>query len=147
MKKRLLAVLVLLVALSGASCLVVDGSTDPAFDFNGVWSFALTGCQGQVGNITISQSGSNLLMVSNDLGWAGTCDPYSGTFAARAEGGWGYWTFQGGATGQDTLSGSYRYVEYRAGECTGSFTAQRISYREAGNPGGEPIGRLALPLP
>jgi len=143
MKKTLLAALVLVIGLAGSSCLIVDNTGDPVYDFNGVWSFALTGCQGQVGNITISQSGSNFLMVSNDLGWSGSCDPYAATFSARADGAWGFWTFQGGATGPDTLAGSYHYLEYRVGECAGTFSAQRIAYREAEAPAGRAIERLA----
>jgi len=144
MKRTLLAALVLLVALSGSSCLIVDDTSGGPFDFNGVWSFALTNpyCQGQIGDITISQSGTNFLMVSSDLGWVGTCDPWAGTFSAQAAGAWGTWTFQGNATGPDSIGGGYLYVEYRTGQCSGTFSAQRIAYREADAPAGRAIERL-----
>jgi len=147
MKKTLLAVLVLVLGLSSSSCLIVDGSSDAPFDFNGVWSFALNGCQGQVANLTITQRGTSFVMVSEGpfetLVWLGSCDPWAGTFSATASGAWGTWTFSGGATGPDAMSGAYDYLEYRVGQCGGSFGAQRIAYRGVEAPPGPALQRHA----
>lgn len=147
MKKSLLAALVLVLGLTGSSCLIVDGSSEAPFDFNGVWSFALTGCQGQIANATITQRGADFVMVSagpsETVVWLGTCDPWAGTFTATAAGTWGTWTFSGSATDWDAMAGSYAYLEYRAGECGGSFSARRIGYRAAEAPSGPGLERLA----
>jgi len=138
--KRVLRVslLLLLVGLSG--CLFVSDDDDPGFDFNGIWRFALTGCQSQFADAEIIQSGSSFTMISG-YRFDGLCDPYAGEFAARTEGPWGFWAFSGGATGPDELAGTYLYGEYGVGECAGTFSALRIGYRSAGVVPGQVLTR------
>ena len=138
--KRVLRVslLLLLVGLSG--CLFVSDDDDPGFDFNGIWRFALTGCQSQFADAEIFQNGASLTIVSN-YRFDGVCDPYTGDFSARTDPPWGYWVFSGSATGPDTLGGVYVYGEYGIGECSGTFDATRIGYRAAGAAPGQGLSR------
>jgi hypothetical protein len=144
MRKAFLPILIALALFALPGCVIVDdqGHVEEGYDFNGVWSFAMTGCQRQVGNATIAQSGYNFVMTSTDLGWTGSCDPFAATFTATAEGAWGFWTFHGAATGPDTMAGTYLYVERGYGECTGTFEAVRIAYRAADTAPGAPLARV-----
>ena len=136
--KRMVQVSLLLVLLLGlAGCIwITDDSGDSGYNFNGDWSFALTNCQRQAAVVEIFQNGTDFNMVSGGYSWFGGCDPFAATFSARTDGPWGFWTFTGGANGPDTMAGTYVYVEYRSGECTGTFTATRIGYRAADVPPG-----------
>jgi hypothetical protein len=139
--KKVLQVSLLFLVLGLAGCILVsDDHDDPGYDFNGIWRFALTGCQSQFADAEIFQSGTDFTMVSN-YRFDGICDPYTGDFHARADEPWGYWEFWGRATGSDTLAGTYAYGEYRVGECTGSFSATRIGYRAAGALPGQGLSR------
>ncbi len=129
MRRRL--ALALLVPLLLGGCIIWDPIDDVGgFDFNGIWSLALTGCQSQAANAEIWQDGPSLTMVSGPYQFVGSCDPHNATFQARTDGYWGFWTFAGGATGSNTMTGTYVYADYR-GECTGHFTANRIAFRGA----------------
>lgn len=141
MEKILRVALVVLLLGLGGCIIVAEDPGDPAYDFNGIWSVAMTGCQFNTGNAEIFQDGSSFTMVSGDLAWYGSCDPYQAVFTAEASGRGFSWTINGGAIGDDTLSGTYLYREVRAGECTGSFTATRIAYRGAGLPAGAALKR------
>lgn len=140
--RRVLLVALALFAVSLPGCIIIDdGDLAGGFDFNGEWVLAMTGCQAQTGNVVIRQSGSSIAMRTNALEWTGTCDPRLGTFTVTASGGWGSWTFQGSATSADTMRGSYLYVEYRRGECTGTFDASRVAFNAAAGTS-RPIERL-----
>lgn len=139
---RVTLVLVLLLGLGGCVVVTREDSGTPAFDFNGIWSVSMTGCQFNSGNAQIFQTGSSFTMTSGDLTWYGDCDPFNATFTATASGRWGSWTLNGGATDVDTLAGTYLYSEVRAGDCTGSFVAQRIAYRGATAPAGPALTRV-----
>lgn len=138
--KRLLGLALLLPLLLGG-CIIWDPHNGAdEFDFNGIWSLALTGCQAQTANAEIWQDGTAFTMYSGPYQFFGNCDPFAATFAARAEGPWGYWDFAGGASDSNTLSGTYLYADFR-GECTGTFTANRIAFRGADLPAGPALER------
>lgn len=130
--KRLLLVALAVLTIGLGGCIIVDDSSgSPDFDFNGFWRVALTGCQRQFADAEIIQTGTSFTMLST-YRFDGVCDPRSGDFSARTDGRWGYWSFSGRATGDDTMAGSYIYGEYGVGECVGSFNATRTGYRAAG---------------
>jgi hypothetical protein len=139
MKRTVLAVLVLLLAGLAGCVFESDDSYDPGFDFNGIWRFALTGCQSQFADSEIVQSGPNLTMFST-YRFDGLCDPYSGEFDIRTDQPWGFWAFSGRVTGPETLAGTYFYAD-RRGECAGTFSAVRIEYRAADVPAGAGLSR------
>jgi len=139
--KRVLQVVLLLLVTGLAGCIIdSDDHHDPGYDFNGIWQFALTGCQSQFADAEIFQSGTIFTMVSN-YRFDGFCDPYTADFSARTDGPWGYWVFAGSATGPDTMAGTYVYGEYRRGECSGTFSAVRVGYRAAGAVPGQGLNR------
>ena len=139
--KRLLQLTLVVLLLGLAGCLFVsDDHDDPGYDFNGIWRFALTGCQSQFADAEIFQDGPNFTIVSS-YRFDGVCDPYTGDFSARTDPPWGYWVFSGSATGPDTLAGVYVYGEYGIGECGGTFNATRIGYRAAGAAPGQGLSR------
>ena len=130
--KKLLLVTLIVLSMGLGGCIVFDESSGPHdFDFNGFWDLALTGCQGQIAPAEIIQNGTAFTMLST-YRFDGACDPHAGEFVARTDGRWGYWTFSGEATGNDTMAGTYVFGEYGRGECVGTFTAQRTGYRAAG---------------
>ena len=139
--KRMVQVALLLVLMMGlAGCIWVhDDPGGPGFDFNGFWSFALTGCQSQFAEAEIVQNGPYLTMFST-YRFDGLCDPYSGEFDARTDQPWGTWTFSGRADGPETLAGTYYYADRRS-ECVGTFSAVRIGYRAADAPAGSRLSR------
>jgi len=140
--KRLLLVALIVLTMGLGGCIFVtdDGGGVPAFDFNGIWSMSLTGCQAQQANAEIVQVGTSFTMFSR-FRFDGVCDPFAATFEARTDGPWGFWTFAGGATGPDTLSGTYLYAEFLTGECTGTFHMSRIGFRGADAAPGEGLVR------
>lgn len=136
--------LVAVLAVMLAGCIVHDDGPD-AYDFNGRWRFALSGCQAQIADVEIRQSGTALAMYSGGYEFLGDCDPWAAVFRARTDGPWGFWSFAGGATGPETMDGTYRYAEYAPGgglrECFGEFAATRVAYRAADAPAGPGLVR------
>lgn len=129
--KRVLLVTLAVCLLGLGGCIIIDdSSSSPDFDFNGFWKIALSGCQSQFADAEIFQAGNNFTMVST-YRFDGVCDPRSGDFTARTDGRWGYWSFSGRATGDNTMNGTYIYGVFGVGECTGSFSATRTGFRGA----------------
>jgi len=143
--RRLLLVALTVFSLGLGGCIIIDDSSGSSdFDFNGFWRIALTGCQRQLADAEIIQTGGAFTMLST-YRFDGVCDPPSGRFDARTDQRWGYWAFSGEATGNDTMAGTYVYGEFGVGECVGGFTMTRTGFRSAGAAASPGTG-LTLPI-